>query len=103
MTLGVLLLVVGLAAACGDSSGAKTAMDAKFQQLDYKMVSMETLNASNDPNLRKATQQYIALVRRYGVQLGRAEARRRLKQKANEIGPYCLPCEGTLEDEAKKY
>jgi uncharacterized protein HemX len=102
-TLGVLLLVVVLAAACGASSGAKTKMQAKFQQIDFRMGSMETLNASNDPNLQRATRQYIALVRHYGAQLGRTEAKRRLMQKAAEVSPYCLPCQATLEDEAKRY
>ena len=79
-------------------------MDAKFEQIDYQMGNLETPSiAYNHGHLEKATQRYIALVREYADLLGRDEARRRIKEKGDELGPYCLPCAGTLEDEARKY
>jgi outer membrane lipopolysaccharide assembly protein LptE/RlpB len=103
MTLSIVLLAVVLTAACGADSSGQTAMDVKFQQLDYKMVSMETLNSSFDTHLQTATHQYIALVRKYAPQLGRKEAKRRLEQKSAEVSAYCVPCTATLDDEAKRY
>ncbi len=104
MTLGVLLLAVALVVACGDNRSAdRKAMDAKFQRMDYKMVSLETGAAPYNNYLEQATQQYIALIREYADQLGPDEVKRRLVSKGDELGPYCLPCEATLVDEAKRY
>jgi hypothetical protein len=104
MTLGVLLLAVVLVVACGDNrSAARKAMDAKFQRMDSKFVSLETVAAPYSPALERATQQYIALIREYADQLGPVEVKQRLAEKGNEIGPSCLPCEGALDDEANRY
>jgi hypothetical protein len=104
MTLGVPLLAVVLVVACGDNrSAARKAMDAKFDRMDYKMSTLETLAAPYNTYLDQATQQHIALVREYADQLGPDEVKRRPVNKGDEIGPYCLPCEATLYDEAKKY
>lgn len=79
-------------------------MDGKFERMDYRMANLETQSVAYDNSyLIRATQDYIALVREYADLLGRDEARRRIKEKGDELGPYCLPCAGTLEDEARKY
>jgi hypothetical protein len=103
--LGVLLLAVVFMVACGDTrSAARKAMDAKFEQIDYEMGNLETPSiAYNHGHLEKATQRYIALVRRYADQLGPREARRRLDEKGREVAPFCLPCTASLESEATRY
>ena len=103
--VGVFVLAALLLVGCGDNrSGARKAMDAKFDRIDYKVMTLETVTSQyNASNFEKATRQYIALVREYADLLGRDEARRRIKEKGDELGPYCLPCAGTLEDEARKY
>jgi hypothetical protein len=104
MALGVLLLAVVLVVACGDNrSAARKAMEAKFDRIDYKMATLETPAAPYNRYLDQATQQYIALIREYADELGPDEVKQRLVTKGDEIGPYCLPCEATLYDEAKKY
>jgi hypothetical protein len=105
ITLGVLLLALLFLVACGDTrSAARRALDTKFELMDYKMASLETQSvAYNNTHLLRATQQYVALVRKYADQLGRGEARRRLIDQGNEVGPYCLPCKATLESEATRY
>jgi hypothetical protein len=103
-TLGVLLLAVVLVAACGDNRPtARKAIDAKFQSMDYKMATLETLAAPYGTHLERATQRYIALIRKYADQLGADEVKRRLVEKGYEVGPYCLPCQAMVDDEAKKY
>ena len=98
-----LFAVVLLAGCGGDDDAAKRAMQLKFQQIDYKMVSMETSAAPFTTNLQDATQEYIALVHDYDDELGAKEAQRRLVEKGDEMGPYCLPCKTTLYEEANKY
>jgi uncharacterized lipoprotein YajG len=101
-SVGVLLAAVLFAAGCGAKNS--TDMDVKFQKLDYEMATLETVNSSyNIDDFEKETQKYIALVRAYAHQLGRAEARRRLTEKGEELSGYCLPCVATLETEATKY
>ena len=78
-------------------------MDTKFEQIDYKIATMETLAAPYTDNLEAVTQQYIALVHDYDDELGPKEAQRRLVEKGDELGPYCLPCKTTLYQEAGKY
>jgi len=95
--------VVLLAGCGGNDDAAKRAMQLKFQQIDYKMASMETSAAPFSTNLQEATQQYIALVHDYDDELGAKEAQRRLVEKGDEMGPYCLPCKTTLYAEALKY
>jgi len=103
MTIGILLLAVVLAA-CGDNgSGARNAMEVKFQRIDYEMGNMENLNSAYGQELTKATQRYIALIREYADLLGPDEVKRRLAQKAEEVAPYCLSCSATFDDEAKRY
>jgi hypothetical protein len=103
--LGVLLLAALLLVGCGGNrSATEKAMDAKFRSIDYQMSTLETITSPyNIQHFAKMTEQYIALVREYAHELGRPEARRRLEEKAYELGSYCLPCVGTLDDEAKKY
>lgn len=100
----VLLLAAVLLAGCGgDDDAEQQAMKVKFQQIDYKIASMETLAAPFTDNLEAATRQYIALVHDYDDELGPREAQRRLVEKGDELGPYCLPCKTTLYQEAGKY
>jgi hypothetical protein len=105
MLVGVLLLVALLVAGCGDSRSAATReMDTKFQKLDFEMANLETVNSEyNNRDFARETRRYIALVREYAGQLGRAEARRRLLEKGDELSSYCLPCTATLETAALKY
>jgi hypothetical protein len=102
MRCAVALLVLAvLLAGCGGHSAPG---DAKFQKLDYTMATYETSTAQyNARYLESATRRYIALVREYAPQLGRREAKRRLVEKGDELGPYCLPCAGELYAEAKNY
>jgi len=103
-TLSVLLLTVLLVAACGsNTSSAEKTMNAKFDKIDYLMASMETMNSGFGPQLSNATNQYIALVRRYSGVLGADEARHRLVEKGDQVSDYCLACAATLYDAAKKY
>ena len=97
-------MVAILLTGCGSQSGSEKGMNAKFDDLDLKMAT-EYETAANPYNhlLDKATEQYIALVRRYADQLGPAEAKRRLVAKGDEVGPFCPPCAGQLYDEAKRY
>ena len=97
----VLLLAALLLAGCGTDDDAT--METKFQQMDYKIASMETLAAPYTDNLEAATRQYIKLVHTYEDELGPKEAQRRLVEKGDELGPYCLDCKTTLYAEAGKY
>jgi hypothetical protein len=100
------LLVAILLAGCGNQSASENRMDAKFDQLDYTMVTRYETSAAWYNGYRyfaKVVQKYIALVREYADQLGPDEAKRRLVEKGDEVGPYCPPCAGTLYDEARKY
>jgi hypothetical protein len=101
-TIVLVLVAALLVAGCGAKGTA--AMDAKFQKIDFEFSTLETLNSQyNDRHFARETQKYIALVREYASQLGPAEARRRLKEKGDELSAYCLPCEATLTAEAMKY
>ena len=102
----VLLLALPLLAACGSGSSAdRNAMETKFEQLDFKLTTYEQATSStyNLPHFTRATNQYIALVRQYKDVLGAKEAKRRLTEERDGIAPYCLPCAGLLDDEAKRY
>jgi predicted component of type VI protein secretion system len=101
--LGVLILLAAvLVVGCGTSDAG--AVDEKFQKIDFEFSTLETVNSSyNDREFEAETVKYIQLVRRYKDQLGTAEARRRLRDKADELSSYCLPCVATLSDEARKY
>ena len=79
-------------------------MEAKFERVDYEMATFETVTSSyNEPHFEQATRHYIALVRAYADVLGPDEARRRLREKRDELASYCLPCVAILADEARKY
>jgi hypothetical protein len=101
--LGILVLVAALlAGGCG--TGGTGAMDEKFQKIDFEFSTLETVNSAyNSRQFARETQKYIALVREYADQLGADEARRRLREKGDELSGYCLPCTATLTSEATKY
>jgi PBP1b-binding outer membrane lipoprotein LpoB len=96
-----LLLIVLLLAGCGQSD--TTAMNQKFEQLDFQISTLETINSSfNQQHFARLTQKYIALVHQYSDQLGKDESRRRLIELGDELDSYCLPCTGVLYIEARK-
>jgi hypothetical protein len=102
-SVAVLLLAAVLVAGCGNNKST-TKMEAKFQQIDFAMANLETVNSAYDVDgFLRETHKYIALVRQYAPQLGRAEARRRLKEKGDELSSFCLPCVATLDTEALRY
>jgi hypothetical protein len=97
-----LLVALFLVAGCGQSG--TTAMDHKFEKLDFEMSTLETINSAyNGQHFARLTQKYIALVHEYADQLGREEARRRLVELGDELSSYCLPCTGVLYVEARKF
>jgi uncharacterized lipoprotein len=100
--VAALFLPVILLTGCGQKSKPE-GMTARFQKLDFAIVNRETIAAPSDPSLARLTRRYAALVREYATVLGRPEAKRRLTQKADELGHFCLPCAATLYDAAKKY
>jgi hypothetical protein len=101
--LGILVLVAALlVAGCG--TGRTGAMDEKFQKIDFEFSTLETVNSAyNMDDFLRETRKYIALVRQYADQLGADEARRRLREKGDELSGYCLPCSANLASEALKY
>jgi low affinity Fe/Cu permease len=98
---GVLLLATVLLVGCGQDV-SEDAMNAKFAKVDYDMATIEE-GKTPQVHLERLTRQYITLIHEYEDQLGTAEVRRRLAQKATELAPYCLSCTTTLDDERKKY
>jgi hypothetical protein len=96
-----LLIAVFLLAGCGQ--GDTTAMNKKFESVDYEISTLETINSQfNQQHFAELTQRYIALVHRYEDELGKEEARRRLVELGDELDAYCLPCTGVLYVEARK-
>jgi len=97
-----LVLVVLLLAGCGQ--GDTTAMNQKFERLDFQISTLETINSQyNQQHFAQLTHRYIALVHQYADLLGPKEARQRLTEASDGIAPYCLPCAGVLTEEAKKF
>jgi hypothetical protein len=96
-----LLLAAVLLAGCGQSGSSKT-MNVKFDQVDYEMASIEEGETVGE-HLESLTRRYIRLVREYEDELGADEAKKRLEDKAFELGPYCLPCVTMLDREAATY
>ena len=102
-TAAVLLFVAVLLVGCG-TPAYEEAMKAKFAKVDYQMASVEEGKGETTVGyLEKLTRQYIKLVREYEDQLGTDNARKRLEDKAFELGPYCLPCVTLVDIEAQKY
>ena len=98
---GVLLLAAVLLVGCGQDV-SEGAMNAKFAKVDYDMASVED-GKTPHVHLERLTRQYITLIHEYDDQLGTAEVRRRLAQKATELSSYCLSCTTALDEERKKY
>jgi hypothetical protein len=99
-----LLLLPILLAGCGQGNPDERTMKNRFERLDYSIATLETVTSPyNEQNFERLTRRYIALVHEYADQLGADGAQRRLADKATELEPFCLPCTGTLNDEAKKY
>src|ERR1044072_2355338 len=89
--LSVLAVVaVGLAAGCGAENTNE--IDERFQQIDFEFSTLENVNSAyNDREFESETHKYIALVRKYASELGRSEAKRRLREKGDELSSFCLP------------
>jgi hypothetical protein len=98
-----LLLPVLLLAGCGSKETNQQGMNARFERIDYQIVARETIAAPSDPSIAKLTRKYAALVHEYASDLGPTEAKRRLREKGDELGQYCLPCAAVLYDAAKQY
>jgi hypothetical protein len=98
-----LALLVFLLAGCGQKEADQQGMNARFERLDYQIGSRETIAAPYDKSIAALTRKYAALVREYADQLGPKEARKRLTEKGDELGNYCLACAAILYDAAKKY
>ena len=81
-----------------------TAMNKKFERVDFQLSTLETINSQyNQQHFAQLTHKYIALIHQYSGQLGKDESRRRLVQLGDELGSYCLPCTGVLYIEARKF
>jgi type III secretory pathway component EscR len=106
LTIGCGLAAIVLAiliTGCGDQSSSQRAND-KLDALEAKIATQyETAATPYNDYLDKATQKYIALVRRYADQLGPKEARRRLMAEGDEVSSFCPPCAGDLRDAARRY
>jgi hypothetical protein len=96
--VGVLLLAAVLLAGCGQTN-SQEAMNARFQELDYKMANLEVGLVPSRDLLERLTQEYISLIHEYADVLGPGEARRRLVEKETELSAYCLPCSAVVTDE----
>jgi PBP1b-binding outer membrane lipoprotein LpoB len=97
-----LLIAVFLLAGCGQ--GDTTAMNHKFERLEFQISALETINSMyNQQHFAQLTTKYIALVHQYSDKLGPDESRHRLVQMGDELDSYCLPCTGVLYTEAKKF
>ena len=104
---GAMLLAVGLLAGCGGhklSTSQRAAINAEFSRIDFEM-SNSTLGAppADQGNLRRLTEQYVKATRKYADDLGKAEAARRLAEKADELQPWCLTCVEILDRERETY
>lgn len=102
--VGLLLGVVVLAGCGGDEpTAAEKRMNKRFDTVDYTMGNVEISAPPFQDNLIRLTRRYIALIREYADELGDDEVKKRLEDKAFELGPYCLPCVTSLDLEAEKY
>lgn len=96
-----LLIAVFVLAGCGQ--GDTTAMNHKFERLEFQISALETINSMyNQQHFAQLTTKYIALVHQYRDKLGRTEAKNRLIQMGDELNSYCLACTGVLYTEARK-
>jgi hypothetical protein len=97
----VLPIAAVLLAGCGQTS-SQEAMNAKFQELDYKMANLEVGMVPSRGMLESLTREYISLIHEYADVLGAEEARRRLEAKETELSAYCLPCSAVVSEELAK-
>ena len=101
----MVLLAVFLLAGCGgdEPTAAVKGMEARFAEVDSTMGNVMISAPPYQENLIILTRRYIALIREYDDELGDEEVKKRLEDKAFELGPYCLPCVTALDLEAAKY
>ena len=103
-TVVPVLLAALVLGGCGGPAGDRSAMNEKFQKVDYEISRLETVTSQyNDAHFDSASRRYIALVHQYKDLLGPEEAKRRLNELSDEMSGYCLPCAGELADAAKQY
>jgi type III secretory pathway component EscR len=100
---GALVLAI-LLAGCGGTTSSKQRANNQLDALEAKIATQyETAATPYNDYLQKATQRYIALVRRYADQIGSKEARQRLTSESDEVSSFCPPCAGDLLDAARRY
>jgi hypothetical protein len=101
---GLLLAVIVLAGCGGDEpTAAEKRMQLRFDRVDYLMGNVEISAPPYQQNLQRLTQRYIALIHEYDDELGSAEVKKRLEDKALELDDYCLPCSAAVDAERAKY
>ena len=105
--LAVLILAATLLAGCrgGDhqSAAQKSAMDARFAELDYAISNATLSQPPYEEHLDPLIKRYVATIRKYADDLGDDEVKQRLAEKAAEVEPFCVPCAGVLDREREKY
>jgi hypothetical protein len=102
-----LLLIALLASGCGghkQSKAERSAMNAEFAQIDFKISNWTMGPGYADQNgLEQLTRRYVEATRKYGDDLGDREVKRRLTVEANQLAPWCLSCVEILKQELKSY
>jgi hypothetical protein len=99
----VLLIVLMLLVGCGartQSARDKAAVENEFMQIDFEMANlMVGADTHNEPRLERLTRRYVEMTRKYADELGEAGVKKRLADKASEMGTSCLPCVAILDAE----
>ena len=102
-----LLLIALLASGCGghkQSKAERSAMNAEFAQIDFKISNWTMGPGYADQNgLEQLTRRYVKTTRKYRDDLGDSEAKRRLTVEADQLGPWCPTCVGILRQELESY
>jgi hypothetical protein len=98
-----LLLIALLASGCGahkQSKAERSAMNAEFAQIDFKISNWTMGPGYADQNgLEQLTRRYVKTARKYRDDLGDREVKRRLTIEANQLAPWCLSCVEILKQE----
>ena len=95
-----------LASGCGgqheQSKADRTAMNAEFARIDFR-IAQYTMGPgpASQKSLEALTRRYVATTRKYRDDLGAAEVNRRLEHEAEQVAPSCLPCVEIIRREAE--
>jgi hypothetical protein len=102
-----LLLIALMASGCGghnQSKAERSAMNAEFAQIDFKISNWTMGPGYADQNgLEQLTRRYVEATQKYSHDLGDGEAKRRLTVEANQLAPWCLSCVEILKQELERY